>query len=45
MKAFIEKHISKAKAKYYHNYFLENQVNSKKQWQMRKRNKVEVAVN
>ena len=34
MKAFVEKHISKAKAKYYHKYFLEHQANSKKQWQM-----------
>ena len=48
MKACVKKHISKAKSKYYHKYFLENQVNSKKQWQIinkllkRKRNKAEV---
>ena len=48
MKSFTDKHISLAKAKYYHKYFLENQVNSKKQWHMintllkRKRKKVDV---
>ena len=48
MKAFVEKHISKAKAKYYHKYFLEHQANSKKQWQMintlLKRNKKKVEI-
>ena len=29
MKTFVEKHTSIAKAKYYHKYFLEHQINSK----------------
>ena len=34
MKKFDNKHVKKAKRKYYHDYFVKYQHNSRKQWQM-----------